>query len=91
MGQHVDVAMAATLLAVNERLHSVLSDIDLDGEPDALSAAQSPIFRMPDGTRITIVCSPTYTPFFYRYCAMMNRTDLLSDPRFTTAEPPRRA
>jgi hypothetical protein len=61
MGQHVDVAMAATL-ALNERLHSALSDIDRDGEPDALSAAQSPIFRMPGGTRITIVCRPTYTP-----------------------------
>jgi CoA:oxalate CoA-transferase len=84
-GQHVDVAMAATLLAVNERLHSVLSDIDRDGEPDALSAAESPIFTMPDGSRITLVCSPVYTPTFRRYCAMMNRTDLLADPRFATA------
>jgi CoA:oxalate CoA-transferase len=83
-GQHVDVAMAATLLAVNERLHSVLSDIDRGGEPDALSAAQSPIFQLPDGRRVTIVASPVYTPFFYRYCAMMNRTDLLADPRFAT-------
>ena len=55
------------------RLHSVLSDIDRDGEPDAMGAAQSPIFRLPDGTRITIVGSPTCTPFFHRYCAMMNR------------------
>jgi crotonobetainyl-CoA:carnitine CoA-transferase CaiB-like acyl-CoA transferase len=84
-GQHIDVAMAATLLAVNERLHSVLSDIDRDGEPDALSAADSPIFHMPDGSRITIVCSPVYTPIFHRYCAMMNRPDLLTDPRFTSA------
>jgi hypothetical protein len=61
MGQHVDVAMAATL-ALNERLHSAVSDIDRDGEPDALSAAQSPIFRMPGGTRITIVCTRPTRP-----------------------------
>lgn len=84
-GQHVDVAMAATLLAVNERLHSVLSDIDRQGEPDALSAAESPIFTMPDGSRVTLVCSPVYSAIFRRYCAMMNRTDLLTDPRFANA------
>ena len=85
-GQHVDVAMAATLLAVNERLHSVLSDIDRDGEPDALSAAESPIFRRPDGSRVTVVASPVSTPIFRRYCTMMNRTDLLADPRFATPQ-----
>ena len=83
-GQHVDVAMAATLLAVNERLHSVLSDIERDGEPDALSAAESPIITLSGGNRVTIVGSPVYSPMFERYCAMMHRTDLLRDPRFAT-------
>jgi crotonobetainyl-CoA:carnitine CoA-transferase CaiB-like acyl-CoA transferase len=85
-GQHIDVSMAATLLAVNERLHAVVSDIDTDGEPVALSAADSPIITLPNGLRITIAGSPVYTPIFRRYCAMMRRTDLLDDPRFATPQ-----
>lgn len=84
-GQHVDVAMAATMLAVNERLHAQLSSIDTEGEPVALSAAESPIIRLPDGRTVTIAGSPLYTPIFRRYCAMMRRTDLLEDERFATA------
>jgi CoA:oxalate CoA-transferase len=83
-GQQVDVAMAATMLAVNERLHAQLSDIDTDGEPAALSASDSPIIDLPGGVRVTIAGSPVYTPIFHRYCAIMRRTDLLSDPRFLT-------
>jgi crotonobetainyl-CoA:carnitine CoA-transferase CaiB-like acyl-CoA transferase len=83
-GQHIDVSMAATLLAVNERLHAVVSGIDTGGEPVALSAADSPIIGLPDGRMVTIAGSPVYTPIFRRYCAMMRRTDLLRDPRFAT-------
>jgi crotonobetainyl-CoA:carnitine CoA-transferase CaiB-like acyl-CoA transferase len=85
-GQHVDVAMAATILAVNERLHAQLCDIDAGGEPVALSAADSPIIDLPNGDRVTIAGSPVYTPIFQRYCAMMRRPDLLRDPRFQTPE-----
>jgi crotonobetainyl-CoA:carnitine CoA-transferase CaiB-like acyl-CoA transferase len=84
LGQHVDVAMAATMLAVNERLHAQLSDIDTEGEPVALSASDSPIIELPGGVRVTIAGSPVYTPIFHRYCAIMRRTDLLSDRRFLT-------
>ena len=35
---------------------------------------------------MTIAASPIFTPMFVRYCAMMRRTDLLSDPRFATAQ-----
>jgi crotonobetainyl-CoA:carnitine CoA-transferase CaiB-like acyl-CoA transferase len=84
-GQHVDVAMAATMLAVNERAGAQLSGIDTQGEPPALSAPESHIFRLPDGRQLTIAASPIYTPMFVRYCSMMRRTDLLLDPRFATA------
>jgi crotonobetainyl-CoA:carnitine CoA-transferase CaiB-like acyl-CoA transferase len=83
-GQQVDVAMAATILSVNERFHFQTHDLDTDDEPIALSAAESPIIKLPDGTRLTIAGSPVYTPIFGRYCAMMRRTDLLDDPRFAT-------
>ncbi|MFS8980271.1 MULTISPECIES: CaiB/BaiF CoA transferase family protein [Cupriavidus] len=84
-GQYVDVSMAATMLSVNERLGAQLSEIDTEGEPIILSAPDSHIFDLPDGRQLTIAGSPIYTPMFNRYCAMMRRNDLLSDPRFGTA------
>jgi CoA:oxalate CoA-transferase len=84
-GQHVDVSMAATMLSVNERAGAQLSGIDTDGEPIALSANESHIFEMTDGTRLTIAGSPIYSPMFTRYCAMMRRNDLVRDPRYATA------
>lgn len=84
-GQHIDVSMAATMLSVNERAGAMMSGIDTDGEPIALSANESHIFEMSDGTRLTIAASPIYSPMFMRYCAMMRRSDLLSDPRYATA------
>lgn len=84
-GQHVDVAMAAALLSVNERAGAQLSDVDTNGEPTALSAPDSHIFDLPDGRRVTIATSPVYSPSFMRFCAMMRRGDLLRDPRFKTA------
>ena len=85
-GQHIDVSMAATMLSVNERAGAMLSEIDTDGEPIALSANESHIFEMADGTRLTIAGSPIYSPMFTRYCAMMRRSDLLIDPRYATAK-----
>ena len=84
-GQHVDVSMAATMLSVNERAGALLSDIDTDGEPIALSANESHIYEMADGIQLTIAASPIYSPMFTRFCAMMRRTDLLTDPRYATA------
>jgi len=85
-GQHIDVSMAATMLSVNERAGAMLSEIDTDGEPIALSANESHIFEMADGARLTIAGSPIYSPMFTRYCAMMRRSDLLIDPRYATAK-----
>lgn len=84
-GQYVDVSMAATMLAANERAGAQLSGIDVADEPIALSANESPIFELPDGRRVTIATSPVFSPMFVRYCAMMRRTDLLKDPRYATA------
>jgi len=89
-GQHVDVSMAATMLSVNERAGAMLSEIDTDGEPIALSASESHIFEMAAGVRLTIAASPIYSPMFIRYCAMMRRSDLLSDSRYVTAKLRRR-
>ncbi|WP_185879085.1 CaiB/BaiF CoA transferase family protein [Variovorax sp. MHTC-1] len=84
-GQHVDVSMAATMLAVNERAGAQLAQMEVNDEPIALSANESPIFELPDGRYLTIATSPVFSPMFVRYCSMMRRTDLLRDPRFATA------
>jgi CoA:oxalate CoA-transferase len=85
-GQHVDVSMAATMLSINERAGALLSGIDTESEPIALAAPESHIFTMADGTQLTIASSPIYSPMFLRFCAMMRRTDLLTDPRYATAQ-----
>jgi CoA:oxalate CoA-transferase len=63
-----------------------LSEIDTDGEPIALSANESHIYEMADGTQLTIAGSAIYSPMFTRFCAMMRRSDLLTDPRYATAK-----
>ncbi|MED5292348.1 MAG: CoA transferase, partial [Actinomycetota bacterium] len=85
-GQHVDVAMVSSILSVNDRVSYELSGIDVEGEPLALSAPESPVIELPDGQKITIAASPVSTFVFQRYCAMMRRNDLLLDPRFITAQ-----
>lgn len=85
-GQHVDVSMVAAMLSVNDRVSYELSGIDVEGEPLALSAPESPVFELPDGSHITIAASPFSTFVFLRYCSMMRRNDLLLDARFVTAE-----
>jgi crotonobetainyl-CoA:carnitine CoA-transferase CaiB-like acyl-CoA transferase len=85
-GQHVDVSMAATMFAVNERAHADLSPEDTGPEPVALGATESPIFKFRNGEQIVISASPIFTPIFDRYCAMMRRNDLKDDPRFLKPE-----
>ncbi|MBE7635291.1 CoA transferase [Sneathiella sp. P13V-1] len=85
-GQHVDVAMAATMMYVNERAHADLTETEMDSEPPALGATESPTLKFREGQWIVISASPIFSPIFVRYCAMMRRNDLRNDPRFKTAE-----
>lgn len=85
-GQHVDVAMAATMLAVNERVHVDLSDADLGAEPAVLGPALSPFFLTGTGEKITIATSVISSLTFPLYFGAMRRADLARDPRFLTAE-----
>ena len=85
-GQHIDVAMAATMLAVNERVHVDLSEVDLGAEPPALGPAFSPFFRTSTGEKITIATSVVSSLSFPLYIGAMRRADLARDPRFVTPE-----
>ena len=83
-GLHGDVSMMATMLAVNERLHAQINELDATDEPLALGAPESPIFKVADGSFVTIAASPISSGVFTRYCGMMGRNDLRTDSRFAT-------
>ena len=86
-GTHADVSMMATMLNVNERLHAQINELENEqNEPWALSAPDSPIFSLSDGSLVTLTTSPVWTPAFSRYCTMMGRNDLRSDPRFSSPD-----
>ena len=70
-GLHGDVSMMATMLAVNERLHAQINELDAADEPLALGAPESPIFKVADGSLVTIAASPISSGVFMRYCGMM--------------------
>ena len=84
-GQYIDVAMAATLMAVNERAHVDLNNADLGDEPAILGATDCPFFRGPDGEHFTVATSLVGSRTFPSYLRAMRRADLADDPRFATA------
>jgi crotonobetainyl-CoA:carnitine CoA-transferase CaiB-like acyl-CoA transferase len=85
-GRYIDVAMAAVMLAVNERVHVELSDAELGAERPILGATDGPFFSGPDGQRFASPMSLVGSMSFPLYLAAMRRPDLGSDPRFRTPE-----
>lgn len=78
LGQHVDVAMAATMLCVNERTAGE-TEFDLSEEPD--NEAQV-IVRTSTGAQVLIAGDPSNDVVFRNYVKVMDRPDLAQDPRF---------
>ncbi|WP_280155793.1 CoA transferase [Piscinibacter sp. XHJ-5] len=84
-GQHIDVAMAAVLMSINERAHVDLSDIDTGAEPAVLGATDGPFFRGPGGEQFVAAQSLVGSLTFPNYLRAMRRADLARDPRFESA------
>ena len=84
-GQYIDVAMAATLLAVNERAHVDLSDDDIGAEPAVLGATDCSFFTGPQGEHFTVATSIIGSRTFPSWLRAMRRADLMDDPRFSSA------
>jgi crotonobetainyl-CoA:carnitine CoA-transferase CaiB-like acyl-CoA transferase len=84
-GQYIDVAMAATLLAVNERAHVDLTDDDIGAEPAVLGATDCSFFTGPQGEHFTVATSIVGSRTFPSWLRAMRRVDLMDDPRFSTA------
>ncbi|RIJ69853.1 CoA transferase [Nakamurella silvestris] len=82
-GQQVDVSLTEACLAVTE---SVIPDYDATGfvrQPSGTrldGIAPSNIYRSADGTWLIIAANQDTV--FARLCAAMDRTDLITDPRF---------
>jgi crotonobetainyl-CoA:carnitine CoA-transferase CaiB-like acyl-CoA transferase len=84
-GQHIDVAMAAVLLAANERAHLDIADVDTGAEPGILGATDGPFFNGPGGITFVAAQSLVGSLTFPNYLRAMRRADLARDPRFATA------
>ena len=89
-GQYVDVAMAAVMLSVNERVHVDLSDAELGAERPILGATDGPFFEGPHGEPFASPMSLVGSMSFPFYLAAMRRPDLAADPRFATPTDRRR-
>jgi crotonobetainyl-CoA:carnitine CoA-transferase CaiB-like acyl-CoA transferase len=85
-GQYIDIAMAAVLLAVNERAHVDLVEADTGAEPAVLGATDGPQFIGPNGERFVAAQSIVGSMTFPNYLRAMRRADLAQDERFSTAE-----
>lgn len=83
-GQHIDVAMAATIMAINERAHVDLNAMELEDEPAILGATDGSFFTGPDGESFVSAISLVGTITFRFFMAAMRRPDLGRDPRFAT-------
>jgi crotonobetainyl-CoA:carnitine CoA-transferase CaiB-like acyl-CoA transferase len=85
-GQYIDVAMAAVMLSVNERVHVDVAGEDLGAEPPALGATDAAFFTGPDRETFVSPMSLVGSLSFRFYLAAMRRPDLADDPRFATPE-----
>jgi crotonobetainyl-CoA:carnitine CoA-transferase CaiB-like acyl-CoA transferase len=77
--------MAATLLAINERVHVDLSDDDIGAEPAVLGATDCSFFIGPNGENFTSATSIVGSRTFPSWLRAMRRSDLMDDPRFSSA------
>ena len=84
-GQHIDVAMAATLMAINEHAHMDLNDLDPGDDPAILGATDGSFFVGPNGEQFLSAISLVNTITFTWFTAAMRRPDLMDDPRFRSS------
>lgn len=85
-GAYIDVAMAAVMMSINERVHVDLSSEELGAETPVLGATDTPFFTGPSGEILVSSMSLVGSLSFPLYLIAMHRADLAADPRFRTPE-----
>lgn len=84
-GERIDVSMAETMLYVNEHAHDELFDGDVDPQwIRSFRPGDYPILSVADGTTVVISGHPAERGTFEIMVAVMDRPELLDDPRFTS-------
>ena len=92
-GQWVELSMAETLLSVNEHVHWELrDDLELTGDDDVPSflPGDYPVLPTAEGHWVVIAGHPASNGTFERYCRVMERPDLIDDPRLSSIADRRR-
>jgi CoA:oxalate CoA-transferase len=89
-GQRVEVSMAETMLSINEHVHWILRR-DLDGVSEenfvpSFRTEEYPVVTAATGERVLIAGHPATEGTFQDYCRLIDRADLIDDPRFATVE-----
>ena len=86
VGQAIDVAMAETLLSVNEHAHFLIDGSEQSADVQAFSPHRAPALPTADGRLSIVPGSPVVKGTFELYLAASGRKDLADDPRFATVE-----
>ena len=84
-GQWIDVAMAQTMLYVNEHTHDDLWEGEID--PDWIRSfgnEHHPVVEVANGDRVIIAGHPAQKGTFEMFLATIGRPELADDPRFVT-------
>jgi crotonobetainyl-CoA:carnitine CoA-transferase CaiB-like acyl-CoA transferase len=82
-GQHIDIAMAQTMLYVNEHVHDQLYDGPVPPEwIRSFQPGDYPVLTVADGTTVVVSGHPAERGTFDRFASAMGRPELASDPRF---------
>ena len=80
-GQHIDVSMAETMLAVME-WSAIEANGGMGDELPTFFPAKAVIVHLGDGSHVQLPGFPPTT--FPTYARLMGRADLLDEPRFAT-------
>lgn len=84
-GQHIDVAMAATMMVINEHAHMDLNGLDSGDDPAVLGATDGSFFTGPNEEQFISAISLVNAITFTWFVAAMRRPDLMDDPRFRSS------
>ncbi|HET9601466.1 MAG TPA: CaiB/BaiF CoA-transferase family protein [Acidimicrobiales bacterium] len=81
-GQHIDVSMTETLLAINEHVHWELSGLPDEGAIPSFRPGDYPVLSLADGRTVVVSGHPADRGTFERYIAALRCPALADDPRF---------
>lgn len=83
VGEYIDVSMAETMLYVDEHVHNELYDGEVDPQwVRSFATGDYPVLKVADGSMALVCGHLAERGTFELMCKVMERDDLMSDPRF---------